>query len=416
MPKNSVPAYRPHKATGQARVIIAGKTYYLGKYGSEESQEKYGRLIAEWKASNRTAAPKLPTSKLSTSQPGILIVELVNAYWKWAQGYYLKDGTPTDQQHVVALAMREIKRTYSLTPAEAFGPLALRAVQQQMIDSGKTRGVINQYTGIIKRMFKWAASHEMLPVTAFQGLATVPGLKRGRTTAREPAPIMPVDDATVEATLEHLPQVIADMVRLHRLIGCRPGEVCGLRPCDVDSTGEVWTYTPESHKTEHHGRQRKIFIGPKAQGLLRPYLLRDKTAHCFAPVDSERKRRADQRKRRKTRVQPSQVNRAKAKPTWKLRDRYDKDGYCRAIVRAADKSDAAAKKQAAIDGITLIEGARLIRRWHPNQLRHCVATSIRKQFGIEAAQTVLGHSKANVTEIYAERDFGLAARVMKEVG
>lgn len=59
---------------------------------------------------------------------------------------------------------------------------------------------------------------------------------------------------------------------------------------------------------------------------------------------------------------------------------------------------------------------RVVPRWHPNQLRHSVATAILRQFGIEAAQTVLGHSKANVTEIYAERDFGLAARDMKEVG
>ena len=44
------------------------------------------------------------------------------------------------------------------------------------------------------------------------------------------------------------------------------------------------------------------------------------------------------------------------------------------------------------------------------------ATEIRKRFGLEAAQTVLGHSKADVTQIYAERDHALAARVAREVG
>jgi site-specific recombinase XerC len=63
-----------------------------------------------------------------------------------------------------------------------------------------------------------------------------------------------------------------------------------------------------------------------------------------------------------------------------------------------------------------------IKKWHadhhwfPNQLRHTAGTEIRKQYGLEAAQTVLGHSKADVTEVYAERDYALAARVAKEVG
>jgi site-specific recombinase XerC len=43
-------------------------------------------------------------------------------------------------------------------------------------------------------------------------------------------------------------------------------------------------------------------------------------------------------------------------------------------------------------------------------------TQIRKQFGLEAAQVVLGHAAANITQVYADRDYALAARVAKEVG
>ena len=59
---------------------------------------------------------------------------------------------------------------------------------------------------------------------------------------------------------------------------------------------------------------------------------------------------------------------------------------------------------------------RLVPIWTPNQLRHSRATEIRSRFGLEAAQTVLGHSEADVTQIYAERDFELAARIMREIG
>jgi site-specific recombinase XerC len=54
--------------------------------------------------------------------------------------------------------------------------------------------------------------------------------------------------------------------------------------------------------------------------------------------------------------------------------------------------------------------------WSPNQLRHSRATAIRERYGIEAAQTVLGHADPRVTEIYAERDFAMAARIMREIG
>ena len=85
-------------------------------------------------------------------------------------------------------------------------------------------------------------------------------------------------EAVVEATLPHLPPVVGDMVRFQLLTGSRPGEVCSIRPCDVDRSGEVWIYRPEHHKTEHQDRQRIIFIGPKGQDALRPYLLRDAEA------------------------------------------------------------------------------------------------------------------------------------------
>ena len=50
------------------------------------------------------------------------------------------------------------------------------------------------------------------------------------------------------------------------------------------------------------------------------------------------------------------------------------------------------------------------------QLRHSAATDIRRQFGIEAAQCVLGHSEIGTTQIYAERDLAKAADIMRVVG
>ena len=68
--------------------------------------------------------------------------------------------------------------------------------------------------------------------------------------------------------------------------GMRPGEVVLMRACDIDMSGKTWEYRPESHKTEHHGIERVIFLGPRAQTIARPFLKRDLQAHLFSPKDA----------------------------------------------------------------------------------------------------------------------------------
>ncbi len=57
-----------------------------------------------------------------------------------------------------------------------------------------------------------------------------------------------------------------------------------------------------------------------------------------------------------------------------------------------------------------------VARWTPHRLRHNAATNIRKEFGLEAAQVILGHSHANITELYAELDEGKAIQAMLSMG
>ena len=101
-------------------------------------------------------------------------------------------------------------------------------------------------------------SQQIIDVSIYRALLTVTSLRKGRTEAREPEPIGPVPDEVIDATIPHLPPVIADMVEIHRLIGCRPTELCTMRPCDIDTDGEVWCYVPKHHKTEHLDRKRRI--------------------------------------------------------------------------------------------------------------------------------------------------------------
>jgi integrase len=399
-----IPAYRRHKPTGQAVVTLDGRDFYLGRWKSKASRQEYDRRVGEWIACGR----QLPSQANDLS-----ITEVSAAYWRFAKTYYRKHGKPTGTCQGIRVSLRILKRSYGHTRAAEFGPLALKALQRKMIDLGQSRRYINDNVDRIRRVFKWAASEELIPPTVHQALLTVGGLRRGRTEARETPPVRPIGDREVEATLPHLPPVIADMVRLQRLAGARPAEICLLRPADVDTSGAVWSYVPESHKTEHHDRQRVVFLGPKAQDILRRYLLRDASAYCFVPAEGERKRNAQRRDNRQSPITPSQARRRpKLKRQRAPGVRYSTASFRRAIHRGCDAAfpPPVGLKEAEIPKW------RKEHRWHPNRLRHAAATEIRRKFGLESAQLVLGHASADVSQIYAERDLARAAAIMKEVG
>jgi len=386
-----LPKYRHHKASGQALVLINGRRIYLGTYNSPESQERYNRYIAQLVAPGLTVDESQPEQALT-------INALILRYYRYAQTYYVKNGQQTDEIYGIRASLSRLRKLYGKTLAKDFGPKAFKLVREAMIQEGLSRKYINDSMARIRRTFKWAVGEQLVPASVHHGLASLPSLRRGRTEARETAAVLPVEDSTVEATLPLLSSVVADMVRFQRLTGCRPAEVCILKPCDLDRSGEVWTYKPESHKTEHYGRERTIFIGPQAQEVLLRYLARDPQSCCFSPCDSEAKRLAENEARRKTPRSCGNVrgSNRKRKPKHKPGERYSTDSYRRAIHRGCDKAG--------------------IQRWSPNRLRHTAATEVRRKFGLEAAQVILGHSQANVTQVYAERDLALGVDVAKRIG
>lgn len=398
-----IPSYSRHKHSGQAVVRLDGQDRYLGPYGSEESYERYQRAINEWRV-NRTALAVAADAKPAPQRPsGNLTVEQVlGLFWLFAQGYYVKEGTPTKELASFKYAMKPVRRLYASLPARDFGPLALKAVRQSMVDADLCRNQVNSRIGRIKRIFKWAVSEELVPPSVYEGLHTVTGLRFGRTTARETEPVKPVPDEWVEAIMPFVSPTVAAMIRVQRLSGMRPEEVVMLRLADIDAAGDVWVYEPVQHKNRWRGHQRLIFLGPKAQAILRPFLTADPQAFLFSPAQAEAERSVQRRRERKSPMTPSQAaRRRKSHPRRAKRERYDVDSYRRAItygIRKANKNLVA------------------VPHWHPNQLRHSRATEVRKLHGVEAAQVSLGHARADVTQVYAARNLELALQVARQMG
>lgn len=475
--KSKFPSYRHHKRSGQAVVTLSGKDYYLGPHGTDASRIKYERLIARWIENGRkpidvsdsnnelsskallaaywrsqkqdckdkeleqikieivhfldlfegkadelapsrltTAAEKMRSEGVSHGEiskgidrvqaiyrwgaerklvlasvadaiesvvpPTRTVVEVCDAYWEHCKGYYVKDGEPTAEQAGIKAAMKRLKEEFRMLPVSDLGPLRMQELQQRFVRDGVSRYYVNKSINRLKRMFRWATAQELIPPSISQAINSVSALKKGRTRAYELKPVPPVDDATVEATLKRIASpVTRDMVLIQRHTGMRPGELFVMRPKDVDRNGPdgCWIYRPARHKTEHHGQSRIVVIGPKAQKLLVKYLLRSENECCFM---TERGKQ------------------------------YNRSNYRDRIRHACQMAFPAPKGLSAEEA----KAWEKDHRWRPNQLRHSLATEVRKVHGLEAVQAALGHADMKTSQIYAERMMHLAVIAIKDVG
>lgn len=398
----SVPSYLRH-SSGQARVIINGKAYYLGKHGSKASKQRYDTLIAEWLASGRSTSFGIVPESVTVSH-------LMLDYLKHCRTHYVKG---KNSEHIrTKYVLKVVRSLYADLPAVEFGPRQFKAVRQKLVDSDcggnhakskapakrLSRPYVNAQMKRVARMFRWAAAEGLVPTAVYDSIRVIPSLQRGRTEARETERVLPVDEKLVTETLQYCSPVVADMIRVQLLTGCRPSEVCLLTPAMIDRKADVWLAKLPAHKTAHHGRERVLYIGPDAQAIIRPYLLREENARLFTPRESSEKRRA---LRTAERVAPiSCGNRPgtnrKRNPKLKPGEAYNARSYYRAIKYACTKGG--------------------LEQWAPNQLRHTAATKIRSMFGLDAAAKILGHSEVTTTQIYAELDHERAADVARKIG
>lgn len=414
MAKSRIPSYRLHKATGQAVVVLRGRSVYLGRFGSPESRAKYDRVIARFLADRADpdhTTPDVPSRQTvgpAANRGGDLFVsELVLRYWTHAKAYYRKNGKPTGELHPLKQALRLLRLHHGDTPAAEFGPLALKDLrdamlalpitrtvkvtdaatgevtfEEKVVRLGLARRTINKQVGRIKRAFAWAVAEELVPARVHDALLRVDGLRKGRTPAREAPPVRPVPDDHVDAALPRVPPPVRAMIQVQRLTGCRPQEVVLLRGADVDASGAVWEWRPPVYKSEHRNedaapdQERVIFLGPKAQAVLAPLLAAARGGHLFRPGRAARP------------AGQSGAGRPAA--------HYTVAAYRQEIRRGCDRAG--------------------VPRWCPNRLRHTAGTLIRKRYGLERAQAVLGHRELGVTQVYAEVDREAAKAVMAEVG
>jgi integrase len=188
----------------------------------------------------------------------------------------------------------------------------------------------------------------------------------------------------VEKTLPFLPSPLRAIVQLLLYTAARPSEILNLQRGDIDTNGEVWTAIIRDHKTAYKGKERRLFFGPRAQSVLRPFLLRPDSEYLFSPQEAEAERHA----KCPTHRRPTQ-RRNEKKTNRIIGVFYEHTGLNRAISRICKQH-----------GIPV---------WTPYQLRHLAATTIEATADLQTASAILGHSGLNITQVYVHRDNKTAA-------
>jgi integrase len=420
MPRRTrTPSYRLHRPTGLAVVTLNGRDHYLGRHGTRESKAEYDRLIAEWLLRGRrlppppkqgpTTAPQVdpgpgqpssPTSPAPGAPDELTVNEMLLAYWRHAQTYYRgKDGRPSREIDNIRDALRPVRTLYGTSAVLRFGPLALRAVRDEMVRSGLATTTVNNRVHKIRRCFRWAAAVELIPGSIVQGLEAVEPLKRGRSPARDPEPVGPVPVEHVEAVLPFLSPPVAAMVRIQLLTGCRPSEVMAMRGCDLAPApqGPNWEYRPASHKNAWRAQPRVIPLGRQARAIIEQFLKPDPNSYLFSPRDAVKAHHLKRSMGRRSRPTPSELaRRCHGDPGRDRSDRYDRRTYRQAVIRACRRAGVSA--------------------WNPLELRHTRAMIVREKYGLEGAQAHLGHARPDTTLIYLERDLSRAHQIAAEIG
>jgi integrase len=348
---------------GGSYVRWKGKTHWLGPHGSDQARRKYAELVA---ALARGSLPGRP-------DPATFTVADLAAWWDdWAAKNY----PPTSREpRRAAEALQPLVELFATLPARELSPRRLKEYVAHQAGVW-CRNVLNRQLVRVKTVIKRAVEEELVPGQVYQDCRAVRALPPGAPGVRETAPVGPADPAVLAAVLPHCPVPVAGMLAVQALTGMRSCEVRLMRPCDLDRTSEVWTYRPAGGgKTAHRGHRRVVAIGPQAQTVLAPFLLRCPApdAFLFRPADAPRSRG---RKRNPC---------------------YSDTGYCLAVARACLKAG--------------------VPRLFPYQLRHRWRNLVLAEGGVAGAMASLGQKSTRALDQYGGGpDLRLAAELARRIG
>jgi integrase len=384
-PKNHIPKYCLHTATGIGYARLQGgkgpPTYFRGPYGSRESRKAYDDALVEWLKNNRQAAAASEPEAVGPTPATATVSELVNRFWDYVLAHkkYIKYGRLTSERSNLRMAFRPLLKLFPDRRTATIGLLEMDELRLHMVTPkpngmGWAERTVTGSEQRIRMLFDWGKEYKLVPEEV--RLIRRKGLgKQSQTLGRVMPPRQPPDPAAVEAVKHAAGPNLRAMIELQQLNGIRSRGICYLRPCDIDQAadpeGELWLYVEPVEFAAKTGRERH-WLGTRAQTVLKPFLKAAKS-----PTD--RVFKTDERLG------------ANITGGWRVE-------YFRFCIAKLCK--------------------RLgVKHWFPHQLRHSHATAIEIQFGREAAQARLCHTRPTTTGTYTKQSLTeLAKMIARKVG
>ena len=394
-------------ATAYCVMTVDGKRKQitLGVWGSKEALEAYKRLTSEATISDRNGG-------------AVTIATLCARFYADAQDRAADASNKFDSRELrhYATVIKYLVTLYGATLANRFSASNYREFRAYLVSIAPTvervpdgvysdnkdnraRGIvgqpkyrvtkrawtsnyITQLMRYLRMIFSWGVGHDLIdPATADR----FKHVERLRCNSPAKQPRLDVSDDIVKATLPYLTPTVRDMVIIQRQNALRPNEVCGLRVGDIDTSGEVWSVRK---LTKTYVPMIIVFCESDRQIIERHIAGKSANDYLFTPAEAMLERWAAQAQQRKSKVTPSQQERAARAAAGKLsayNECYTVDAYRNAIYYAIRRANA--------DGVD-------VPKWTPYQLRHTAVTECSYQYGIDAARAMAGHTTINMTAHY----------------
>ena len=177
-----LPAYRKH-ASGQATGRLQGQDYYLGIFDLPGSHRAYQEIIGRYLLTGEV--PKPAPKKPEPEDDAITMAILAAKFLEHAKNYYQRSNEYANYR----LALQPVVQLYGDWKVAEFTCLEFRRCQDWWLTRGASRQYINAQSKRLRAVLKWATSWRLYPAALLTEVQAVPGLKAGRTSARECQPV-----------------------------------------------------------------------------------------------------------------------------------------------------------------------------------------------------------------------------------
>lgn len=353
------------------RAWVGGRWRYYTE-SRTESEAALRADLAEWLSEPRSPEPTVAE----------LIVRVLE---ETRADYRASWGSPTNSQHEnIRASLAKLDRTVTVAgqpvellmlPVSKFGAPELAAVRDSLADDGLARTYINASLSRIRHAFRRGRELGLVSRETYSDLRDVSGFREGHARARETEPKRPIPEPHLHALttdpdgLARAPMALS-IVRVLHLTGMRVGELLRMRLDMLDRSADLWSYSlGTDHKTGRGRHSKSIWLGPKVQAELSPWIA---CAQLQGRIDAV--------------VWPSRRDATRATRQPWLRDQ---------MVRASDRLG--------------------LPRYSPHLLRHTRATETFTAAAMEAVQAVTGHDSRGAAAGYTERE-ALARELARRFG